>query len=81
MKNNLLKYYIVAFYTCSNFVLFATTPPQPGNTDGTGGLGGDGDSTPGVPIDDYVWVLLLVGLVFVIIKFRTIYKQQIILKV
>ena len=40
MKNNLLKYYILAFYLCSSFVLFAGT--DPGTTgDGTGGLEGE----------------------------------------
>lgn len=77
MKNNLLKYYITALYLFSTFVLFAQTPPPPGNNDGSGGLHGDGDTTPGVPIDDYVWLLALIGLVFVILKFRAIYKQEI----
>ena len=74
MKNNALKYYIAAFYLCSTFVLFA----QPG--DGNGGSGdagleGGGDTTPGAPIDDYVWVLALVGLLFVFLKFRAVYNQ------
>jgi hypothetical protein len=80
MKNNSIKYYIAAFYLFSTFVLFAQTPPPPGNEDGNGGLHGDGDTTP-VPIDDYLWVLALVGLVFVILKFRAIYKQEISFKV
>lgn len=67
MKNNLLKIYIVAFYLCSTFVLLA----QPGDNDNGGGLEGDGDTTP-VPIDDYVWVLALVGLVYVILRVRAI---------
>ena len=74
MKNNALNYYIAAFYLCSTFVLFA----QPG--DGNGGSGdagleGGGDTTPGAPIDDYVWVLALVGLLFVFLKFRAVYNQ------
>ncbi len=72
MKNNLLKYYIVAFFLCSTFVLFAQNPPPPGTNDGGGGLEGDGDV---VPIDDNVWILALIGLTFVFLKFRTIYKQ------
>ena len=71
MKNNLLKYYIAAFYFCSTFVMVA----QPGGNDTGGGLEGDGDSTPTAPIDDYVWVLALVGLLFVFLKFRAMYKQ------
>jgi hypothetical protein len=77
MKNNLLKIYIAAFYFCSTFVLLA----QPGDNDNGSGLEGDGDTTPGAPIDDYVWVLALVGLAFVILKFRAIYKQEISSKV
>lgn len=69
MKNNVLKYYIVAFYLCSTFVMFA----QPGLPDET-----DGDTTPAAaPIDDYVWVLALIGLVFVFMKFRAIQNRKI----
>jgi hypothetical protein len=73
MKNNLLKIYIVAFYLCSTFIMFA----QPGSND-TGGTLEDttGDTTPGAPIDDYLWVLVFVGLAFAIVKLRTTYKQE-----
>jgi len=70
MKNTLLKYYIAAFYLCSTFVLFA----QPGADDGTGTL--EGTDTP-APIDDYVWVLAVLGLVFVFMKYRAIQKNRI----
>lgn len=59
MKNNLLKYYIAAFFLCSTFTLFA----QPGTDDDGTGL--EGTDTPAAPIDDYVWLLVLIGLVFV----------------
>ena len=72
MKTNLLKYYIVAFYLCSTFVLFA----QLGTDDAGGTLEGDGDATPAAPIDDYVWVLTLIGLLFAFLKFRAIYKRM-----
>ncbi len=74
MKNNLLKYYIAAFYLCSTFVMFAQA-----TDDGTGTLEDDGtaDQTPAAPIDDYVWVLALLGLVFVYIKFRAIQNRRI----
>ncbi len=75
MKNNLLKYYIATFYLCSTFVMFAQTDPGAG-----GGVDNDGtgDQTPvATPIDDYVWVLALVGLVFVFLKFRAIQKRRI----
>lgn len=68
MKTNVLKYYIAAVYFCSSFALFA----QPGDGDTGGGLeGGD----PAAPIDDYVWVLALIGLLFVFYKFRAMHKQ------
>lgn len=68
MKTNVLKYYIAAVYFCSSFALFA----QPGDDDIGGGLQ-DGDPT--APIDDYVWVLALIGLLFVFYKFRAMHKQ------
>ena len=68
MKTNLLKYYIAAFYFCSTFVMVA----QPSQEDDNGTLQGE---EPAAPIDDYVWVLALIGLLFVFLKFRAIYKQ------
>lgn len=72
MKTNLLKYYIVAFYLCSTFVLFA----QPGTDDAGGTLEGDGDATPAAPIDDYVWLLAAIGLLFGFFTFRSLAKQR-----
>jgi len=73
MKNNFLKYYIAAFYFCSTVVLFA----QPGAGSDNGGIddAGTADTTPASPIGDYLWVLALIGLVLVYLKFRTIHKQ------
>jgi hypothetical protein len=73
MKKNLLKYYIVAFYLCSTFVMFAQTDPGTG-----GGVENDGstDTTP-MPIDDYVWILALIGLIFVFMKFRAMQNKKI----
>lgn len=64
MKNNLLKYYIAAFYLCSNVVVFA----QPGNNDGSGGL--EGTDPAAAPIDDYIWVLAAIGLGYVFFRMR-----------
>ena len=75
MKNRLLKYYIATFYLCSTFVMFA----QPGTGSNNGGVddGGATDTTPGAPIDNYVWVLAIIGLIFVFMKFRAIQKNRI----
>ena len=74
MKNTTLKYYITAFYLCSTFVMFAQ---QPGGNDTGGSLEGDGDATPAAPIDNYIWVLAIIGLILVFIKFRAIQKNRI----
>lgn len=73
MKNNLLKYYIVAFYLCSTFVLFAQDPGTGGGVDNDG----TADTTPAAPIDDYVLVLALVGLFLVFIKIRAVQNRKI----
>lgn len=76
MKNNLLKYYIPAFYLCSTFVMFS----QPGSGSDNGGIDDSGasDTTPAAaPIDDYVWVLALIGIVLVFMKFKSIQKKKI----
>jgi hypothetical protein len=75
MKNKLLKFYIATFYLCSTVMLFA----QPGteDTDGAGNLEGtSGDTTP-APIDDYIWILAIVGLIFVFMKFRAIQSKRV----
>jgi len=79
MKNNLLKYYIAALYLCSTFVMFAQPGTGNGTPTGDGSLEDTGatDVTPGAPIDDYVWVLAVVGLIFVFMKFRAIQNQKI----
>ena len=73
MKNNAFKYYIVAFYLCSTFMMFA----QPGSENGTGTLDGDGDTTPAAPIDDYVWILVILGALFVFMKLRAIQNTKV----
>jgi hypothetical protein len=70
MKNNILKLYILAFYLCATFVTFA----QPG--DGSNGDALEGGDPP-APIDDYVWLLAVIGLAFVFLKFRAMHKQRI----
>jgi hypothetical protein len=70
MKNNLTKYYVATFYLCSTAVLFA----QPGSDD-TGGTLETPDAT--APIDNYIWILALGGLIFVFMKFRAIQRKKI----
>lgn len=73
MKNKFLKYYIAVFYFCSTLLLCA----QPGSGSDNGGLDDNGalDTTPASPIDDYLWILAVIGLVLVCLKFRAIQKE------
>lgn len=71
MKNKVLKYYITVVFFCTTLVLFA----QPGDNDTGGGLEG-GDPAP-TPINDYIWVLAVLGLIFVFMKYRAIQKKRI----
>jgi hypothetical protein len=69
MKNNLLKYYIAAAYLCSSFVMFAQGPGVGGGVDNDGTT----DVTPlAAPIDDYVWFLMGIGIVYVFYKCKHI---------
>jgi hypothetical protein len=49
---------------------------QDPGTDGVDELG-TSDQTPGAPVDDYVWLLALVGLIFVYMKFKAIQKSKV----
>jgi hypothetical protein len=73
MKNNVLKYYIAAFYVCATFVAFAAETPG----DDTAGGSLESADAVAAPIDNYVWVLALVGLFLVFMKFRAIQKNKI----
>ncbi|QBN17873.1 hypothetical protein [Flavobacterium nackdongense] len=75
MKNNVLKYYIATLCFCCTFIAFAQPGDGNGGT-GDGALEGGGDTTPTAPISDYLWVLALVGLVFAVLKLRTLYKND-----
>ena len=68
MKTNLLKYYIAVIYFCSTFVMVA----QPGTDNDTSDL----EETDAVPIDDYVWVLAAIGLVYVFLRLRALSFQE-----
>jgi hypothetical protein len=72
MKTNLLKYYIAAFYIFSTFVMVA----QPGADNGETGDGGlEGADALAAPVDGFFWVLALIGLLFVFLKFRDVHKR------
>jgi hypothetical protein len=75
MKNIFIKYYIGVFYLCSTLVLFA----QPGTGSDNGGVDGDGtgDVTPASPIDDYLWLLAVISLFFVFMKFKSMQDKKI----
>jgi hypothetical protein len=70
MKNNLLKFYTLAFYFASTFILFATETP------GTEDEGGNMEGGEAAPIDDYVWVLAIIGLLFVFYRLRAFAQQR-----
>lgn len=65
MKNNISKFYIIVFCLFSTFRAFA----DPGTTNDTNNL--ESTDAP-APIDDYIWVLALMGLFFVFWKFKAI---------
>ena len=68
MRKNLLKYYyIAAFYLCSTLLMFAQVP---GTDNGSGTLEGDGDTTPAAPIDDYILILALAGIILVFMRYK-----------
>jgi hypothetical protein len=73
MKNKVLKYYMVAFCFCSTLGLLAQEPGSTG--DGNGGL--EGADAPAAPIDNYVWVMILIGLTYVFFKYKTIHTREI----
>lgn len=72
MKNNIVKFYSTAVFFLSTMVLFA----QPGTED-NGGTGNLEQTDPQAPIDNYLWILAVVGLLFVFMKFRALYSTKI----
>jgi hypothetical protein len=73
MKNNLLKFYIVALFLCSTAILFA----QPGTTDTAGTM--ENADTPPAPIDENLWILAFVGLIFVFLRLKEVKLKKAIL--
>jgi hypothetical protein len=73
MKNIISKFYVVAAFLCSTAIMFA----QPGDTSNDVDPGGMEGADNQAPIGDYLWVLVVVGLVFVYFKFRSMQKNSI----
>jgi hypothetical protein len=69
MKNSALKLYSTAFLFCSSLVMFAQTP---GTDDETGSL----EDVDAVPVNDYIWVLVAIGLVFAFHRFKALSHQR-----
>lgn len=74
MKTKFLSIYVAIFYFCSTLIAFAA----PGDTNDTNDME-TLDNAP-APIGDYLWVVLIVGLVFAFMKYRSIQKNNIINK-
>jgi hypothetical protein len=73
MKNNLLKYFIAVVFFCSTLTAFAQAGPSEGTEEGIEDTSGD---TTGAPIDDYVWVLAAIGLIYVFLRVRAFAQQE-----
>lgn len=73
MKNK-LKYIIAVCFFCSTLAVFAQDDDISEDTADGLSLGSDSGDSTGVPIDDYVWILAGLGLVYVW-KLRTFAKQ------
>lgn len=66
MKNLFNKYYVAFFYLCSTFMVFA----EPGDGNDTNDL--ENVDAVAAPINDYLWVLALAGLIFVFMKLKSV---------
>ncbi len=73
MKKHLNIIFLFVFTFLLNITAFATDPPP---SDFGGGDPNPTD-TPAAPIDNYIWVLALVGLIFVFMKIRAIQNKKI----
>lgn len=70
MKNTLLKYSLAVFFFCINFATFAA---QPGSGSDTGNL--EAEDAPAAPIDNYLWILVLLGILLAVYVFRNNWKK------
>lgn len=70
MKNIQFKFYTVILFLCSSFSLFA----QIGINDTDGTL--ENEDAAAVTIDEFLWILMLAGLLFAMIKSSKTAMQQ-----
>jgi hypothetical protein len=70
MKKKFNKYYIAFFYLCANFVLYA----DPGSGNETDDL--ESVDAPTSPIDDYIWFLAIIGLIYIFLKLRALNTKE-----
>lgn len=70
MKKKFNKYYTAFLFLYSSFALFA----QPGSGNGTGDL--ESTDAAAAPINDYIWILALVGLIFVFKKMKLYSRKK-----
>jgi hypothetical protein len=70
MKNLFNKYYIAFFYLCSTFVVFA----EPGDGNDTNDL--ENVDAVAAPINDYLWVLALAGLILIFLKLKAAQSKK-----
>jgi hypothetical protein len=72
---NKIKNFVFTFVAllAVQFVALAQEDPIPGEP---GGSGTENLDTPEPPIDTYIWVLLVIGLVYVFYKYRSQLKSN-----
>jgi hypothetical protein len=70
MKNILVKYFIASLLLCCNIVMFA----DPGAGNDTNDL--EGSDTPAAPIDNYIWILVLIAVIYVFFKLKTFKNKK-----
>jgi len=70
MKKQFNFYYIAFFYLCTNFAVFAIP--------GAGNDSSDLESidAPAAPINDYLWVLVLIGLILVFLQLKSYSRKN-----
>jgi hypothetical protein len=70
MKNLFNKYYLTFFCLYTNFILFA----EPGDGNDTNDM--ENADALAAPINDYLWILALAGLIFIFLKLKTAQNKE-----